>query len=1318
MENKEPDSRLSVRKQDFEDPELYRLNQVINDLYSKVSTARDETDEAARRFTRSGVISSVSDSSAPSVPPVVPGDGLPQVTASDWSFNPIVYSAGEDGQQYGFVSITVTNKPPKIDYFSLFIQDYSSGYVNTAGTAVTLTSDSKSAGTTFENCVAGQVININSVAYTIASTPVSPYETLTLTSSAGTQSNVYFNLNPVDGAWQEIAPNAETGEWVLRPPTGLDVPACVTASTAEEKTYEPADGINYKRLVLAPWGDAPQLSAFTVNIEQQTQAGVPSGRFVVNFTKPLDPEYYYSSIERLWYVNNTFTGDIGATAIVDVSGTTVTYNTTSPIYGPTFKGQYFNYLQPGDTVYISAGPTLSETNTYIISEVISNTQLKLTTAPPAGTGQVFAQWIRIAAEANSFRQNDYWPLPTNPEYWKFRARSVNHRERANNTGFPTVNVTVPNSSGITQVAPGVITAAAFASTIRPVDLITTAGISLTSVVVAAGGVATVTTSSAHGLATGRQVAIYGGLGNASKLNGLFSITNTGANTFTITTSGVLAGTYTVGLFEAPLPALPSAIYPNGAVAFLTANTRLYRSSGSAWTAATDGGDIVANSITAGQIAAGAISTTELFAGEILVGKGGGKPTLFKVVDSGGTMIGFIGDISTPTYPVSFTGGYFQNLLIAPTLSLASTPRIYATSAGTMELVGVTIQSTNVGTAGFDPGTVIISPGNPYGPVQVSSASISSLSAVGPNYFTARSNNPGNFYPYCELYRTSSRAIVRGFADPFFASFFEFSADATPASSYANFKSVPIQINSTTVIDSSRNGSFVNLTLTGSLTAGGGTGSSGQVLTSTGTGVQWTTAAAGTLTSINGMAGPAITIAAGSGISVSSATNTVTVTNSGVTSITGTANQVIASASTGSITLSLPQSIATTSNVAFNQITLTSNLLVTAPSVADIGSSANYFQTLYVENIEAAPAGVANNYVKVRKLDVADISGGSGFWNHQAVASISASSYTIRDNAGSRWISGSRQIVGLPDNTTNLFTNLIPSLRSTASGDAVNDITLPSLGLTTARWSSIWGDAITITNTVSASTVSGTTMNATQYNVYTDNVGDIGQPALRFGNVYTYGITLSGAVTAGGSTGSSGQLLASTGSGVQWQNIASRLSAGTGISISGTTTATISNAGVTSITGTSNQVIASASTGGVTLSLPQSIATTSSVTFNSMTLANGSSNGILIKDTGGTARVCLTIASDNNLYLDNNDSSYDIYIRPGSGRYTFVDGSYFAPFTNNVISLGYNGQGWSNVYSYNYWTNDGGTWYQGIDGTFDVTTSNTLTIRNGIITAIT
>jgi len=45
--------------------------------------------------------------------------------------------------------------------------------------------------------------------------------------------------------------------------------------------------------------------------------------------------------------------------------------------------------------------------------------------------------------------------------------------------------------------------------------------------------------------------------------------------------------------------------------------------------------------------------------------------------------------------------------------------------------------------------------------------------------------------------------------------------------------------------------------------------------------------------------------------------------------------------------------------------------------------------------------------------------------------------------------------------------------------------------------------------------------------------------------------------------------------------------------------TISNAGVTSITGTADQITASASTGAVTLSLPQSIATTSSPTFASI-----------------------------------------------------------------------------------------------------------------------
>jgi hypothetical protein len=66
--------------------------------------------------------------------------------------------------------------------------------------------------------------------------------------------------------------------------------------------------------------------------------------------------------------------------------------------------------------------------------------------------------------------------------------------------------------------------------------------------------------------------------------------------------------------------------------------------------------------------------------------------------------------------------------------------------------------------------------------------------------------------------------------------------------------------------------------------------------------------------------------------------------------------------------------------------------------------------------------------------------------------------------------------------------------------------------------------------------------------------------------------------------------------------------GTGISASYASTSdilTITNVGVTSLAGTADQITASASTGSVTLSLPQSIATTSSPTFAALSVGTGS-----------------------------------------------------------------------------------------------------------------
>jgi hypothetical protein len=80
-----------------------------------------------------------------------------------------------------------------------------------------------------------------------------------------------------------------------------------------------------------------------------------------------------------------------------------------------------------------------------------------------------------------------------------------------------------------------------------------------------------------------------------------------------------------------------------------------------------------------------------------------------------------------------------------------------------------------------------------------------------------------------------------------------------------------------------------------------------------------------------------------------------------------------------------------------------------------------------------------------------------------------------------------------------------------------------------------------------------------------------------------------------------------------------VAAGTGISITGDA---VTNEGVLSITGTADQVVASASTGAVTLSLPQSIGSTSTPTFSSVTVGSVTLTDALI----GTATTSLSTTS--------------------------------------------------------------------------------------------
>ena len=90
----------------------------------------------------------------------------------------------------------------------------------------------------------------------------------------------------------------------------------------------------------------------------------------------------------------------------------------------------------------------------------------------------------------------------------------------------------------------------------------------------------------------------------------------------------------------------------------------------------------------------------------------------------------------------------------------------------------------------------------------------------------------------------------------------------------------------------------------------------------------------------------VTIVGGTGITTAvAATNTVTVTNSGVTSVTATA-PIVTSGATGAITLTAPDVLTNTAQVSA-QATITSVISLTAAEYAAIGAGNYNANTLYV-----------------------------------------------------------------------------------------------------------------------------------------------------------------------------------------------------------------------------------------------------------------------------------------------------------------------------------------------------------------------------------
>ena len=193
-----------------------------------------------------------------------------------------------------------------------------------------------------------------------------------------------------------------------------------------------------------------------------------------------------------------------------------------------------------------------------------------------------------------------------------------------------------------------------------------------------------------------------------------------------------------------------------------------------------------------------------------------------------------------------------------------------------------------------------------------------------------------------------------------------------------------------------------------------------------------------------------------------------------------------------------------------------------------GGDAAFTGTVSAPNFDGAPALGTGNYVKTRKLDVADASGGTSFWDLQSNSTAAESSIFARDNSGSRWLKGYRTDLSSPVNFTYVFSDWLPAKRDTTAGDAVNDSDFPSLGSTTRRWLKVWSaDAdVNGTATIGALTVTGNaglggnlsfSGNATPL---FDGLGSIGTASYRYGAMFTYDLNASGDITfpTGAATG--------------------------------------------------------------------------------------------------------------------------------------------------------------------------------------------------------
>jgi len=196
----------------------------------------------------------------------------------------------------------------------------------------------------------------------------------------------------------------------------------------------------------------------------------------------------------------------------------------------------------------------------------------------------------------------------------------------------------------------------------------------------------------------------------------------------------------------------------------------------------------------------------------------------------------------------------------------------------------------------------------------------------------------------------------------------------------------------------------------------------------------------------------------------------------------------------------------TDNAARWRITAVGMLQPAADDTYDIGDlSSARVRGVYAKYLETSESGGTGDYVKSRLFRVVDAAGGAGYWDLTANAAAGLSNIGIKDNSGSRLMVGWRAN-GSAVNYTRWYSALLPAKRDTLDGDAATDLLFPELGSSTARWSTAYIGGLDIDGSVVGDLVPITT-----------STYDLGESAVRWRKLWSGSGDISGTLTVGTAT---------------------------------------------------------------------------------------------------------------------------------------------------------------------------------------------------------